>query len=218
MGLMDRILDGLLRFQAEIFPQEQDLFTRLAKTQNPEALFLTCSDSRIVPELITQTRPGDLFICRNAGNIAPAYGQSTGGVSATIEYAILALGVRDIIICGHSDCGAMRALLNPESLTSMPVVASWLKYAERARFLVRENYAYLEGDALLRALTEQNVIAQLDNLRTHPSVAARLHKGELALHGWVYDIPHGQVSAHDPATGRFVPITEVLNTAETAAP
>lgn len=218
MGLMDRILDGLLRFQAEIFPQEQDLFTRLAKTQNPEALFLTCSDSRIVPELITQTRPGDLFICRNAGNIAPAYGQSTGGVSATIEYAILALGVRDIIICGHSDCGAMRALLNPESLASMPVVASWLKYAERARFLVRENYAHLEGDALLRALTEQNVIAQLDNLRTHPSVAARLHKGELALHGWVYDIPHGQVSAHDPATGRFVPITEVLNTAETAAP
>ncbi|HWB96126.1 MAG TPA: carbonic anhydrase [Bryobacteraceae bacterium] len=215
---MDRILDGLLRFQAEIFPQEKELFSRLARTQNPQALFLTCSDSRIVPELITQTRPGDLFICRNAGNIAPAYGQSTGGVSATIEYAVLALGVRDIIICGHSDCGAMKALLYPESLSSMPVVASWLKYAERARFLVSENYTHLEGDALLRAVTEQTVIAQIDNLRTHPSVAARLHKGELTLHGWVYDIPHGQVSAYDPGAGCFVPITEVQNTAGTVVP
>src|SRR5262245_48944414 len=98
---MKRILDGLMRFQTEVFPQERELFDRLSSGQNPEALFLTCSDSRIVPELITQTKPGDLFICRNAGNIAPAYGEVNGGVSATIEYAVLALNVRDIIVCGH---------------------------------------------------------------------------------------------------------------------
>ena len=137
---MKRILSGLSRFQNEIFPQTRQLFERLASSQTPEALFLTCSDSRIVPELMTQTAPGDLFICRNAGNIAPAYGEVNGGVSATIEYAVLVLEVKDIIICGHSDCGAMKGLLHPEQLAAMPNVAAWLKHAESARFMVQDNY------------------------------------------------------------------------------
>jgi carbonic anhydrase len=203
---MKRILDGLSRFQNEIFPEQRALFSRLASTQSPEALFLTCSDSRIVPDLLTQTRPGDLFICRNAGNIAPPFGEAAGGVSATIEYAVLALGVRDIILCGHSDCGAMRGLMRPENLAGLPTVAQWLRHAERARFVTQENYGDLEEPARLAALTEQNVLAQLDNLRTYPCVASRLLKRELNLHGWVYDIERGVMRAYDALQGRFVPV------------
>lgn len=211
---MKRILSGLSRFQNEIFPQTRQLFERLASSQAPEALFLTCSDSRIVPELMTQTAPGDLFICRNAGNIAPAYGEVNGGVSATIEYAVLALEVKDIIICGHSDCGAMQGLLHPERLASMPNVAAWLKHAERARFMVQDNYPNLEGADLLNALIEENVVAQLENLRTHPAVASRLRKGKLQLHGWVYQIDHGTVTAFDPELTRFVPIGKTTDESE----
>ncbi|MCL4855325.1 MAG: carbonic anhydrase [Bryobacteraceae bacterium] len=211
---MKRILSGLSRFQNEIFPQTRQLFERLASSQTPEALFLTCSDSRIVPELMTQTAPGDLFICRNAGNIAPAYGEVNGGVSATIEYAVLVLEVKDIIICGHSDCGAMKGLLHPEQLAAMPNVAAWLKHAESARFMVQDNYPHLKGADLLNALIEENVVAQLENLRTHPSVASRLRKGKLQLHGWVYQIDHGTVTAFDPELTRFVPIGKTTDESE----
>jgi len=203
---MRKILEGLSRFQCVAFPEARELFARLASGQNPEALFLTCSDSRIVPELITQTKPGDLFICRNAGNIAPAWGETTGGVSATIEYAVMALGVRDIIVCGHSDCGAMKALLDPGPLARMPTVALWLRHAECARFVVEENYAHLGAQERLAMLIEQNVVAQLANLGTHPSVASKLHKGELGLHGWVYDIATGAVKAYDRTSGQFLPL------------
>lgn len=203
---MKRILEGLSRFQKEIFPEERELFARLASGQSPETLFLTCSDSRIVPDLMTQTKPGDLFICRNAGNIAPPFGEQTGGVSATIEYAVMALKVRDIIVCGHSDCGAMRGVMHPEKVTHMPTVALWLRHADRARAVMQENFAHLDGQQYLAVLTEQNVLAQMDNLRTHPSVAAALHGGKLNLHGWVYDIETGTVRAYDPARKAFVPV------------
>ena len=207
---MKRILNGLFRFQQEVFPQERELFERLASGQSPEVLFLTCSDSRIVPDLITQTAPGDLFICRNAGNIAPAYGEMNGGVSATIEYAVLALNVRDIVICGHSDCGAMKGLLKREQLGHMPNVAAWLKHAESARFVVEENYPDLTGKDLLDKVIEENVIAQLSNIRTHPSVSSRLRKGQLTLHGWVYDIERGVVTAFDESTRTFVPVGQKI--------
>jgi carbonic anhydrase len=203
---MKRILDGLTRFQQDIFPHDRELFERLASGQNPETLLLTCSDSRIVPELITQTQPGELFICRNAGNIAPPFGEHTGGVSATIEYAVMALNVRDIIVCGHSHCGAMRAVMDPAQLVGMPTVASWLRHADRARLVLAEHYQHLDAAARLVMLTEQNVLAQLDNLRTHPSVASRLHGGRLALHGWVYEIETGVVRSYDPSARTFVPV------------
>ncbi len=203
---MKRILDGLSRFQTEIFPEERALFARLAKSQTPEALFLTCSDSRIVPDMLTQTKPGDLFICRNAGNIAPPYGEHAGGVSATIEYAVLALGVKDIIVCGHSDCGAMKGLLHPDQLAALPTMAAWLRHGERARFVTEENYAHLPDHARLAALTEQNVLAQIDNLKTYPCVASRLHNGTLQLHGWVYEIESGVMRAYDPSDRSFVPV------------
>lgn len=206
---MKKILSGLKHFQDHVFPDEQALFRRLASSQSPEALFLTCSDSRIMPGLLTQTKPGDLFICRNAGNIAPPHGEAAGGVSATIEYAVVALQVRDIIVCGHSDCGAMKALLHPEMVTGMPTVAAWLRHCERARVVTLENFEHLDEPALLATVTEQNVLTQLDHLRTLPFVASRLKKNKLTLHGWVYQIETGVVRAYDPSDQRFVPIREI---------
>ncbi len=205
---MKKVISGLARFQDEVFPHNRDLFEALASGQTPETLFITCSDSRIDPCMLTQTKPGDIFICRNAGNIVPAYGEVIGGVSATIEYAVLGLGVKDIILCGHSDCGAMRALLNPKSVAHMPAVSAWLRYGESARFVVQENHSHLVGADLLTAMIERNVLAQLDNLRTHPSVSARFANGQLNLHGWVYDIGSGEVRTLNTAQGRFVPLQE----------
>ena len=200
---MDRILAGLRNFQQKVFPTHRALFKRLASSQSPETLFLTCADSRVVPDLITQTRPGELFVCRNAGNIAPPYSDVNGGVSATIEYAVMVLNVKDIIVCGHSDCGAMTGVLHPQKLAGMPNVAAWLRHADRARLVVEENYPGLQGEELLNVLIEQNVLAQLENLRTHPSVASRMMKGQLRLHGWVYEIGSGIVRAWNPAEQRF---------------
>jgi carbonic anhydrase len=205
---MKKIMKGLFQFQREVYPARTSEFKRLASGQSPEVLFITCADSRVVPALITQTNPGDLFICRNAGNIVPSYGDVNGGVSATIEYAVMALKVRDIVVCGHSDCGAMKGILHPELVASMPNVAAWLRHADSARQVIAENYSHLQGADLLKAAIEENVLAQLENLKTHPSVAARLRKGELALHGWVYDIERGEVTAYAPGANRFVPLAE----------
>jgi carbonic anhydrase len=205
---MRRILEGVARFEKDIFPKHRERFQQLARGQEPETLLITCSDSRVVPDLIVQSGPGDLFVCRNAGNIAPSYGDASGGVSATIEYAVLALGVKDIIICGHSDCGAMNALLHREKVAGMPSVAHWLRYADRAEAVVRENYAHLPPQAMLNALIEENVLTQLDNLKTHPCVASKLRNGSLALHGWVFDIESGRIRGFDPEREAFVPLRQ----------
>jgi carbonic anhydrase len=194
---MKRLIEGALRFQGEVYPAHRDLFRELASTQQPDTLLITCSDSRVVPDLIVQAKPGDVFICRNAGNIVPSYGDVSGGVSATIEYAVLALNVSHIIICGHSDCGAMKALIHPEKLHGMPNVTRWLRNAAPADAIVRESRGHLDEPARLAALIEENVLAQLDNLRTHPYVAARLRSGALALHGWVYDIESGAIRVYN---------------------
>ena len=209
---MEKLVRGLHAFQQEYFSDQRDLFERLAKGQSPETLFITCSDSRINPNLLTQTEPGELFIIRNAGNLMPAYGATNGGEGATLEYAVAALGVKDIIVCGHSHCGAMKGLLAPESVAELPAVASWLNQAETTRRIMKENYASLEGDKLLTATVEENVLVQLENLRTHPSVAAKLAKGQLRLHGWVYKIETGQVFQYDPKEGQFERLTiDTLN-------
>lgn len=208
---MKRLIEGALRFQGEVYPTHRDLFRELASSQSPEALLVTCSDSRVVPDLIMQARPGDVFICRNAGNIAPSYGDLTGGVVATIEYAVLALGVRHIIVCGHSDCGAMKALRHPENLVGMPNVARWLQMAARADAVVRDNCSHLSEPEILDALIEENVLAQLDNLKTYPFVASRLRSRTLALHGWVYDIEHGEIRTFDPQQQAFVSLREAAD-------
>lgn len=205
---MQKLVAGIHHFQSNIFSSQRELFERLSRGQNPEALFITCSDSRINPNLITQTNPGDLFILRNAGNLVPPYGASNGGEGATIEFAVTGLGVHDIIMCGHSLCGAMRGVLAPEGLTDMPQLVSWLGHAEATRRIMKEKYPHLQGDALLTAAVEENVLVQLENLRTHPAVAAGLASGRLKLHGWVYKIQTGQVFAYDPHQGQFLPLGE----------
>src|SRR5262245_5943523 len=190
---MQKLVDGIHHFQANIFTSQRTLFERLANGQHPEALFITCSDSRINPNLITQTEPGELFVLRNAGNIVPAHGAANGGEGATIEFAVVGLNVRDVIVCGHSCCGAISGLLYPHTLGDLPAMAMWLRHAEATRRIVREKYADRGGVALLTTAVEENVLVQLENLRTHPVVAAGLAGGRLKLHGWVYKIETGQV-------------------------
>lgn len=206
---MQRLIQGIHTFQEETFKPLHQLFERLAEGQSPETLFITCSDSRIDPNLLTKSKPGDLFIIRNAGNIIPAHSAAhNGGEAATIEFAVSVLGVKDIIICGHSHCGAMKAILHPETITELPILTSWLGHAETTRRIVKDNYQHLEGDKLLTATTEENVLVQLENLRTLPAVASRLVKGDLHLHGWVYKIETGEVFAYDPAVGQFTSVTD----------
>ena len=194
---VDRILRGLSQFQRDVYPKHRDLFERLALGQRPDALFITCADSRIDPCLITQTKPGELFICRVIGNVVPPYPDAIGGVSATIEYAVGVLGVPDVIVCGHTDCGVMKGVLNPEAVAALPSVSAWLGYAQPARRAA--------GSDDVLAITEHNVLQQLENLKTHPSVATRLAEGDLELHGWVYHIGEGEVRAWDAAGQRFLP-------------
>ena len=205
---MQKLIQGIHQFQKESFRPLQGLFEELAKGQNPETLFITCSDSRIDPTLLTKAQPGDLFILRNAGNIIPPHGAGNGGEAATIEFAVAALGVKDIIICGHSHCGAMQGLLQPEKVASLPAVSSWLSHAETTRRIIRDNYGHLEGDRLLTATVEENVLVQLEHLRTLPAVGSRLVRGDLHLHGWVYKIETGEVFAYDVGDGQFVKLAE----------
>ena len=200
------IVDGFLHFHHEVFPQQEELFKKLATAQSPRAMFITCADSRIVPELITQSSPGDLFVTRNVGNVVPPYGQMNGGVSTAIEYAVLALGVQPIIVCGHSDCGAMRAVLNPDSLEKMPTVKAWLRHAEVAKTMVHDNCDCANEGESMAVLTEENVIAQLQHLRTHPSVASRMANGHLFIHGWIYNIETSEIRAYDADKAAFRPL------------
>ncbi len=203
---MEKLVRGVHQFQTTTFSAHRELFETLAKGQRPETLLITCSDSRIAPELLMQAQPGDLFVLRNAGNLIPPYGASNGGEGATVEYAITALGVKHALVMGHSNCGAMKGLLDPGSLAGMPLVAEWLKHAGATRQVVDECYSDLEGVDLLNAAIKENVLVQLDNLRTYPKVAALMAKGALTLHGWIYEIESGQVRAYDPQASRFVPL------------
>ena len=206
---MKQIVDGIRDFQASVFREQQQRFEELANGQHPEALFITCSDSRIDPNLVTQTHPGELFVIRNAGNIVPPFEAVHGGEAATIEYAVKALKVEHIVVCGHSHCGAMQGLLNPDGLRSLPIVADWLAHASETANRVRENYGDITGPELLARTVAENVLVQLANLRTHPSVTQALDAGELKLHGWVYEFESGQVYAYDSIDARFEPILQV---------
>lgn len=202
---MQEIIEGFLKFQRDIVPERRELFRKLATRQTPRTLFISCSDSRMVPELVTQQEPGDLFVIRNAGNIVPSFGPEPGGVSATVEYAVAALGVTDVVICGHSDCGAMTAIATCKCLDHMPAVSNWLRYADSAK-LVNESREHASESDRVDSMVRENVIAQLNNIKTHPSVALALSQGRLTLHGWVYDIESGLIGALDGATGKFAPL------------
>jgi carbonic anhydrase len=203
---MQRLIEGHKKFLNEAFPARRNQFQLLSERQAPETLFVTCADSRIVPDLILQTQPGDLFICRNAGNVIPRAGEPAGGVSATIEYAVEVLRVRHLIVCGHSDCGVIRALMDPERLAGLDSVKDWLKHVEPAWEKLDE--VERNGAELTRhtALTHANVLVQLDNLKTHIYIQRAVAEGRLQIHGWYYDILSGQIEQFVEASGRFLPL------------
>lgn len=205
---MQKLLSGIHRFQDSVYHARRAFFEQLAGGQSPEALFIACSDSRVDPSMITQSDPGTLFVVRNVGNIVPPYSAQTrdGAAAAAIEYAVSVLKVKDIIICGHSHCGAMQALLNPASVSEFPSLCGWLANAESTQRIVKENYSHLPDDQRLRVGVQENVLVQLENLRTHPAVAAAISRGQIGLHGWVYKIETGEVFSYHPKEEQYLPL------------
>lgn len=207
---MEHVISGVAKFQKEVFPNKKAAFQKLANGQNPEVLFITCADSRIDPNLVTQTEPGDLFICRNAGNVVPPHSNQTGGMTASIEFAVAALGVSHIVVCGHSDCGAMKGAINTEALSALPHVKEWLGHCRVATEVVKERCGCSELNAQdhLQLVTEENVVQQMQHLRTHPAVAAKIATGHVKLHGWFYNIETAAVTCYDEESGKFAPMSE----------
>lgn len=203
---MQRLVEGIHYFQKIDVPSHRQLFEGLSQGQRPMACFITCSDSRIDPNRITNTNPGELFIVRNAGNIVPPHGTSNNSEAAAVEFAIAKLGIQDIIVCGHNHCGAMDGLMQPAGLAGMPAVRSWLRHAAATRHIIQSSYSHLTGEAMLTAAAEENVLVQMEHLHTLPSVAVGLNRGEVRLHGWMYKLETGEVFAYHPLQRQFLPI------------
>ncbi len=205
---MQKIIDGLREFHRRYYCQNQELFEELAEGQRPRVLFVTCSDSRIDPNLITGTEPGEIFVIRNAGNIVPPNGSpAASGEAASIEYGLKALGAKYIIVCGHTHCGAMKGLFKLEKLArDMPNVHSWLQFSAPIRTLLESRYRDRPVEELAELAVAENVLRQLDNLRSYPAIAAAEQRGDVELHGWVYNIETGDVDTYDRQRGEFVPL------------
>lgn len=209
---MQKLLQGLRLFHDRVYREKHELFRKLRNGQSPLALFITCSDSRVIPNLITQTEPGELFTLRNAGNIIPPQGGAPSGEGATVEFAITALGIRDVILCGHAHCGAMRALVEPGPTPATPLVEAWLVHARATLERVKAKHGSLAPAPLLARVIEENVLLQLEHLKTIPEVSRLLALGELKLHGWVYDFETGEVTSYDASSDRFLPFHQVYTT------
>jgi carbonic anhydrase len=211
--MSQKLARGIHEFQKNYFAAHRAMFERLATDgQRPETLFITCSDSRIDPNLLTGAAPGELFIVRNVGNVVPR--ALPGGTAAAIEYATEVLEVQQVIICGHTRCGALQAVLDPSRMDRLPYVRRWLQETTRVRGIVEERYGHLEGEDLVTAAVAENVLVQLENLRAFPFVAERLATGRLEVNGWIFDIETGAVFAYDPHEGQFVTLASQADTIE----
>ncbi|MGB0053783.1 MAG: carbonic anhydrase [Terracidiphilus sp.] len=205
---MKKLIEGHKRFLADVFPARRNQFRLLADSQSPQWLFITCADSRVLPDLILGTEPGDLFIARSIGNVVPITSHDVDGVTATIEYAVEVLKVRHAIVCGHSDCGAMKAALNPNGLGDLPKARRWLDHVQAA-FAYRQPLNPAEGEnAELASLIRGNVVAQLANLHAQPAVVHAEAEKRLTVHGWYYDILSGRIEEYDEKQRKFVPLTD----------
>jgi carbonic anhydrase len=193
--VLERLKDGIRHFRTDVYPKRAEQYeTAMREPQAPHALVITCADSRIHPDTLTQSQPGELFVTRNIGNMVPAYGDMLGGVSAVLEFAVSGLKVRHIVVCGHSDCGAMKALVDPASVAEMPTVRHWLHNAHAALSVAQAKRAPGQTEAeFLQSLAQKNVLLQMQHVRTHPSVAGAIARGELTISGWYYDIAKGRV-------------------------
>lgn len=202
---LDRLLAGVRKFRRDVYPSQKEMYQKVMREpQRPHTLVVTCADSRVDLEMLTQSGPGEIFVTRNIGNLVPAYGQMPGGISAVIEYAVTALEVSQVVVCGHEECGAMKGLLEPDAVAKMPLVKSWLMNAEAALSVVEARNKGSMPHDVLNQLIEENVLLQMNHLRTHPSVAGRVAMGTLSISGWVYDISSGSVRVHDERLRRFV--------------
>jgi carbonic anhydrase len=204
---MRNLLAGIHDFKREGFRSQRSLMERLAVDgQRPQVALVSCSDSRVLPEMFTQAAPGDIFLVRNAGNIVPAAGGDAPGEAASLEFAVEVLGVRDVVVCGHTHCGAVNAILRPETLAGLPTLEQWLLSSQETGRIVRERYSHLEGDALMRVAVGEHVLVQLEHLRSLPFIARRLKEPDFGIHGWVYDIKSGEVMVYDVERDAFVPL------------
>ncbi len=208
---MQRLIEGVHKFRSHEFGNYRKLFRKLSQEgQNPHTLFITCSDSRVLAELITQSKPGDLFVVKNVGNIVPPSSVTgdTNSTAAAIEFAVESLRVSDIVICGHSQCGAISALLGHTPLqNSMPHLRDWLKLASPVLEMMKKDYTHLTDSAAREsAAAEENVLLGLDNLHSYPCVQNRLMEGSLQLHGWFFKIATAELFAYDPETRQFSPL------------
>ena len=204
---MQKLLDGIVKFKKDDFDTHKELFSSLKRQQKPHTLFISCSDSRINPNLITKTLPGELFIIRNIANLVPPYRYTAEYVSTTsaIEYAVIALNVENIIVCGHSNCGGCDAGLNlPSLLINMPHTKKWLELARPAREKVLSTMTSEDPEAKEWMMEQFNVIEQLKNLWSYPYVRERVNAGTLQLSGWYYIIESGEVFIYDREEGAFV--------------
>lgn len=201
---MQKLVKGIHSFQKGFFATHRELFEQLATAgQQPETLFITCSDSRVVPTLITNAAPGELFIVRNVGNVVPTP-DLPGGNAAAIQYAVEVLQVENVIICGHTQCGAVQAILEPERVAHLEYVKRWVNGTMRVKRVIEEKYAHLSGEQKLTAAAQENVLAQLENLRVYPFIAKRLESGKLRVSGWIYDVGKGEIFSYDPEQGEFL--------------
>jgi len=213
---MRKLIAGIHRFKKQYLSANQELYRRLAEHgQFPEALFITCCDSRVDPLLITHGQPGDLFIHRNIGNFIPPYSGDPldgTGVAATVEYAVVHLQVGDIVVCGHSDCGALKALYKDRKdrvgFADTPHIAEWLKHGDRTMAVVAANYPELSREERYEVTAEENVLIQLENLRTYPVVQEATREGKLHVHAWYYEIGTGTVYQYNPVKEQFESIRE----------
>ena len=207
---MKKLITGLHKFQSQVFPEKKLFFKNLAKEQNPEVLFITCSDSRINPNLLTSTEPGDLFIIRNAGNIIPKE-RLGSGEWATIEFGVFSLGIQHIVICGHSHCGVMQAVLNQSEIKkNMPLLRAWIEnHVDPTLQLVHENYSNLDKQQLLDIVIQENVLKQVENLKGHPGINDQIEQKKLFLYAWIYEIGTGEILSYDFHEGQFAPVKKL---------
>jgi len=208
---MQRLIEGVHKFRTDAFGNYRKLFRKLSQEgQNPHTLFITCSDSRVLAELITQSKPGDLFVVKNVGNIVPPANVrgDTNSTAAAIEFAVETLRVNDIVICGHSQCGAIAAMLDKRPVSkTMPHLRDWLHLAAPVLETLKKDYAHLHGAAEREtAAAEENVLYGLDNLHSYSCVQERLMDGSLRLHGWFFKIATAELFAYDPQTRQFSPL------------
>jgi carbonic anhydrase len=205
---MKKLIQGIVDFRKSLTPENRTLFAQLALGQKPDALFIACSDSRVVPNLFASTNPGDVFVLRNIGNLIPPVGSQEASAQAAIEFAVFSLKISDIIICGHSECCAMQSLAEGFDSDHCPHLVSWLKYGEEAYHKVKKGFTINSKLSEHNQISQVNVLQQMEHVMSYPFVRERVEKNQLRVHGWWFDIAQADVYCYEPSLLQFVLIDE----------